>query len=86
MTGAKAYIFFSWILLEDLLRKYLGNNMAIYFAKDGLALLIYLSFFKANRTNLVNGSDPHFLLRYYYFSFSGYSRYLTPAPAAFSTV
>src|ERR1700690_738344 len=30
------YSFLIWLLFEDLVRKYLGNNMAIYFAKDVL--------------------------------------------------
>jgi hypothetical protein len=41
------YLLVAWILFEDLFRKYLGNNMAIYFAKDFLALVLYLSFFRA---------------------------------------
>lgn len=41
------YLLFGWILFEDVVRKYLGNNMAIYFAKDALALLLYFSFFRA---------------------------------------
>jgi hypothetical protein len=41
------YLLFAWILFEDFVRKYLGNNMAIFFAKDALALLLYLSFFRA---------------------------------------
>src|SRR5271165_1828622 len=43
------YLVLAWILFEDLVRKYLGNNMAIYFAKDALALLLYISFFGALR-------------------------------------
>jgi hypothetical protein len=43
------YIFVTWLLFEDLIRKFMGNNMAIYFAKDALALLTYLSFFAAVR-------------------------------------
>ena len=43
------YIFLAWILLEDLVRKYLGNNMLIYFAKDILILAVYLAFFGAKR-------------------------------------
>ena len=39
------YFLIAWILFEDMVRKYLGNNMAIYFAKDFLALALYLSFF-----------------------------------------
>lgn len=40
------YIFVAWILFEDFVRKYLGNNMAIYFGKDLLVLILYLSFFR----------------------------------------
>jgi hypothetical protein len=43
------YILVGWILFEDFVRKYLGNNMAIYFAKDALVLLLYLSFFRARQ-------------------------------------
>jgi len=43
------YIFFGWLFVEDFARKYLGNNMMIYFAKDILVLLVYLSFFLARR-------------------------------------
>jgi hypothetical protein len=43
------YLFLAWLLFEDLLRKFLGNNMAIYFAKDGLLLIVYLAFFIAYR-------------------------------------
>ncbi len=40
------YFFLTWLLFEDFARKYLGNNMAIYFAKDVLAAIVYLSFFR----------------------------------------
>jgi hypothetical protein len=43
------YLFFIWLLFEDLARKYLGNNMAVYFAKDVLVAIVYLSFFIAVR-------------------------------------
>jgi hypothetical protein len=43
------YIFFGWLFIEDFARKYLGNNMAIYFAKDILVILIYISFYIARR-------------------------------------
>src|SRR5215813_10816638 len=43
------YIFFAWLFFEDFARKYLGNNMMIYFAKDFLVILVYLSFFAARR-------------------------------------
>lgn len=49
------YIFVGWILFEDFIRKYLGNNMALYFAKDGLVLVLYLSFFRARLAKRLGG-------------------------------
>ena len=43
------YFFFTWLLFEDLARKYLGNNMAVYFAKDVLVAVVYMSFIIAVR-------------------------------------
>jgi len=43
------YFFFTWLLFEDLARKYLGNNMAVFFAKDVLVAVVYLSFIIAVR-------------------------------------
>jgi hypothetical protein len=43
------YFFLAWLLFEDFARKFLGNNMAIYFAKDLLAIVVYLAFFVAYR-------------------------------------
>src|ERR1700747_1064230 len=39
------YLCLAWLLFEDFARKFLGNNMAVYFAKDVLILVVYLSFF-----------------------------------------
>jgi len=47
------YLLVGWILFEDSVRKYLGNNMAIYFAKDALAIILYVSFFRARRAQRV---------------------------------
>jgi hypothetical protein len=37
------YFFFVWLLFEDLIRKYTGNNMYVYFGKDVLIGVTYLS-------------------------------------------
>src|ERR1022692_1820809 len=37
------YFFFVWLLFEDLIRKYMGNNMYVYFAKDILVGVTYLA-------------------------------------------
>src|SRR6266516_2793436 len=36
------YLFMVWLLFEDLIRKYMGNNMYIFFAKDFLVGAMYL--------------------------------------------
>ena len=55
------YFFVIWLLFEDLIRKYLGNNMLIYFAKDVLAALTYLSLFVAIRRGQAKLFRPPFL-------------------------
>src|SRR5688500_9492166 len=40
-------IFLVWMLFEDLARKYLGNNMAVYFAKDVLLAACCISYYAA---------------------------------------
>jgi hypothetical protein len=49
------YLLVGWILFEDFFRKYLGNNMAIYFAKDALAIILYISFFRARLAKRIGG-------------------------------
>src|SRR5437588_9480115 len=57
------YIFFGWLFFEDFARKYLGNNMAIYFGKDVLVLLVYISFFRARRNRKEKATfKPPFLV------------------------
>ena len=54
--------FLAWLLFEDLARKYLGNNMAIFFLKDVLIAMVYLSFFLAYRRREVRLFRPPFRL------------------------
>jgi hypothetical protein len=56
------YFFLVWLLFEDLIRKYLGNNMAIFFAKDALAGLSYISLLLAIRRKEAIAFRPPFLL------------------------
>lgn len=55
------YVFILWLLFEDFARKYLGNNMAIYFIKDFLLLVVYISFLAAYRRKELTGFRPPFL-------------------------
>jgi len=52
------YFFLAWLMFEDLARKFLGNNMAIYFAKDFLLAVVYLAFFSAHRRSRNEGDKP----------------------------
>lgn len=56
------YLFLFWLLFEDLVRKYLGNNMVIYFAKDVIVGFTYLAFYSAYRRGEVETFRPQFKL------------------------
>jgi hypothetical protein len=72
------YLFIAWLLFEDLARKYLGNNMAIYFAKDFLLLVVYISFLAANRRKQVSGFRPPFLIPLLLFVWFGVAQIFNP--------
>jgi len=73
------YFFLTWLLFEDFARKYLGNNMAIYFAKDVLALVVYLAFFMAYRRKQVTSFRPPFLVPVLLFVWFGVMQVFNPA-------
>src|SRR5712672_537685 len=73
------YFFLTWLLFEDFARKYLGNNMAIYFAKDVLAAVVYLSFFLAYRRKEVTSLRPPFLVPILLFVWFGVMQVFNPA-------
>lgn len=56
------YFFLIWMLFEDLVRKYMGNNLALFFGKDILLLLVYFSFFRDVRLGRAKSFRPPFLL------------------------
>src|SRR5258708_5660557 len=73
------YFFLIWLLFEDLPRKYLGNNMAIYFAKDVLALAVCVSFFLAYLRKEVTSFRPPFLVPVLLFVWFGVMQIFNPA-------
>ncbi len=73
------YFFLTWLLFEDLARKYLGNNMAIYFAKDVLLAVVYFSFFLAYRRKEVTSFRPPFLMPLLLFFWFGVMQVFNPA-------
>jgi hypothetical protein len=56
------YLFLAWMLFEDLFRKFMGNGLALFFGKDILAALIYISFFAEVRRGREKRFQPPFLL------------------------
>jgi hypothetical protein len=73
------YLLLGWILFEDLFRKYLGNNMAIFFAKDLLAIVLYISFFASRRERLIKAFKPPFLIPLLIFVWFGVIQMFNPA-------
>src|SRR5215472_15401822 len=73
------YLFLAWLLFEDFARKFLGNNMAIYFAKDFLALVVFISFLAAHRRGKLTTFRPPFLLPLLIFIWFGAVQVFNPA-------
>jgi hypothetical protein len=65
-------LFLIWLLFEDLARKYLGNSMTVYFAKDFLIGVAYISFSIAKHRRRVENFKIPFrlpLLIFFWFAF-----------------
>ncbi|MGA2429224.1 MAG: hypothetical protein ABSH13_12065 [Candidatus Acidiferrum sp.] len=80
------YFFLAWLLFEDLARKFLGNNMAIYFAKDFLVAIVYMSFFIAYRRKDkdLQVLRPPFLMALLVFVWFGFMQVFNPgSPSVF---
>jgi hypothetical protein len=73
------YFFLSWLLFEDFARKFLGNNMVIYFAKDFLLLVVLISFLTAFRRKEVTIFRPPFLMPLLIFMWFGAMQIFNPA-------
>ena len=56
------YFFLGWLIFEDFARKYLNNDLALFFGKDFLAALTYVSLFAAIRRGREKAFRPPFLL------------------------
>src|SRR5882724_4472764 len=72
------YFFLTRLLFEDIARKYLGNNMAIYFGKDLLVLVVYLSFYIAVRRRNVPTFRPPFRIPLLIFVWFGIMQVFNP--------
>jgi len=76
------YFFLVWLLFEDFARKYLGNNMAIYFGKDILAAIVYLSFIASYRRKQAHSFRPPFLIPLLLFVWFGIVQVFNPSSSS----
>jgi hypothetical protein len=77
------YFFLTWLVFEDFARKYLGNNMAVYFGKDLLVLVVYISFYLAVRRHEVKTFRPPFLIPLLLLAWFGALQIFNPASTSF---
>jgi len=75
------YLLLAWLLFEDLARKYLGNNMVLYFAKDFLLAVVYVSFFARwrRKDQDLKTFRPPFLTALMVFLWFGFMQVFNPA-------
>jgi hypothetical protein len=55
-------LFLVWLLFEDLARKYLGNGLILFFGKDVLAAVTYISLWRSKRRGEVPWFKPPFMV------------------------
>jgi hypothetical protein len=62
-------LFLVWLLFEDLARKYLGNGLILFFGKDVLAAITYISLWRSKRRGEVPWFKPPFMVPLVFFFF-----------------
>lgn len=55
-------LFILWLLFEDLARKYLGNGLILFFGKEVLAAITYVSLWRAKRREEISWFRPPFIV------------------------
>ena len=72
------YLFFVWMMFEDLFRKYLGNNLALFFGKDILLAFVYVAFYLELKRGREKTFRPPFLLTLSLFVWLGVLQVFNP--------
>lgn len=72
------YLFVVWMLFEDFPRKYMGNNMILYFGHDVLAILTCLSLYFSVRRGREKTFRPPFLPLFLLFFFLAFIQAFNP--------
>jgi hypothetical protein len=78
------FIFLCWLVLEDMIRKYMGNSLIIFFAKDVIIGITYLSMILARRKNQLLTFRPPFIFWLAIFFWLGVAQVFNPhSPSIF---
>lgn len=78
------FLFLAWLLFEDLVRKYMGNSMYIYFGKDVLIGVTYLSVLMARADHKDTESfRPPFRFALGLFFLLGLAQFFNPGSPSF---
>ncbi len=56
------FLFLGWLVMEDQIRKYLGNSTMIFFAKDVVVAMTYASMLEARRRGKLLTFKPPFMI------------------------
>jgi hypothetical protein len=72
------YVFIVWMMFEDLVRKYIGNGLVLFFGKEILAGLAYVSLVAAIRHGREKTFRPPFLLCLSFFLWLGLLQVFNP--------
>ena len=78
------YVFSLWLVLEDFARKFLGNNMVVYFAKDALIAIVYVAFLNEFRRRTEQAWRPPFLVPFLCFFWWAVMEAFNPATVSIS--
>jgi hypothetical protein len=77
------FIFLCWLVLEDMIRKYLGNSIVIFFAKDLILGITYGSMLLARRKNQLLTFRPPFIFWLAMFFWLGVAQVFNPNSPSF---
>lgn len=78
------FIFLCWLVLEDMIRKYLGNSLVIFFAKDMIIGITFCSMWIARRKNQLLTFKPPFIFWLAIFFWLGVAQVFNPhSPSIF---
>jgi hypothetical protein len=78
------YLFLAWLLFEDLVRKYMGNSMYVYFGKDALIGITYIALLMARMRGEGSASfRPPFKFALGLFFLLGMAQFFNPVSPSF---